>query len=131
MHIDKVSYQRLYPIGSYLNERIGFEASLEEGEDPCKAIEELRILADQSHKPLQEGEVLDHPPINGVKWETKEGLEDEVPIPKNAPREVRINRLLKQMSTCKDATMLKQYHLIVAKEPELQSFYNKKMEEFV
>lgn len=66
MTIKTVKYEKLFPTGAYLNEKIGFEAELdivgktsinpsETGvtfglEDPLAAIERLRILAEQSHK---------------------------------------------------------------------------------
>lgn len=64
MTITKVKYEGLFPTGSYLNEKIGFEAEIGtvpspspiEGmypvtsEDPLAAIEQLRKLAEQSHK---------------------------------------------------------------------------------
>lgn len=137
MKIDKVSYQRLYPIGSYLNERIGFEASLEEGESPEEAIEKLRILADHSHKPLQEGEDSFEVDKQSVKnyvsaiqpIDMREM--EESPIPKNAPEEERIKKLIGMMSTCKDKKSLETYRIIAGQEPELLLAYSEQMQKFL
>src|SRR6516164_2296515 len=42
MKIDRISYQRVFSIGMYQNERIGMEASLDENENPEVAISLLR-----------------------------------------------------------------------------------------
>jgi hypothetical protein len=50
MKIERIHYQRVYPVGSYLTERIGFEASIEEGQDPRAAIEQMRQMAEDIHR---------------------------------------------------------------------------------
>lgn len=62
MTITKVKYEKLFPAGAYLNEKIGFEAEIHSGyydgnmkvelgpEDPKEAIEQLRQLAEEIHK---------------------------------------------------------------------------------
>lgn len=60
MNITKVKYERLFPVGAYLNEKIGFEADLVQitnidtfektSESPNEAIEKLRQLAEVIHK---------------------------------------------------------------------------------
>jgi len=58
MTITKVKYEKLFPTGAYLNEKIGFEADLESNPKDesvrnlmiMKSVEFLRQLAEQSHK---------------------------------------------------------------------------------
>lgn len=50
MKIITVSYKKKFPAGVYLNEDIGFEASVDDTEDPLKTINLLRELAELSHK---------------------------------------------------------------------------------
>jgi DNA primase len=50
MRIERINYQKVFPAGSYLTERIGFEASLEEGEDQRSAIEQMRQMAEDIHR---------------------------------------------------------------------------------
>jgi hypothetical protein len=38
MKLSQISYQRVYPLGSYSTERIGLEATLDEGENPETAL---------------------------------------------------------------------------------------------
>jgi hypothetical protein len=50
MRIERINYQRVFAVGAYLTERIGFEASLEEGEDQRSAIEQMRQMAEDIHR---------------------------------------------------------------------------------
>jgi DNA primase len=50
MKIDRINYQRVFPCGAYLTERIGFEATLDAGEDQRGAIEQMRQMAEDIHR---------------------------------------------------------------------------------
>jgi hypothetical protein len=49
MIIDRIQYQKVYPLGSYTTERIGLEASLDEGENPEEALNKLKVIVDTLH----------------------------------------------------------------------------------
>jgi hypothetical protein len=42
MKIEKVSYQKLFSTGPYVNEKIGMEAQIDEGESPERALSEIK-----------------------------------------------------------------------------------------
>lgn len=48
MKVTKIIYSKKFPYAPYLNESIGFEADLLEGEDEKETIQYLRELAEQS-----------------------------------------------------------------------------------
>ncbi len=50
MKLSQISYQRVYPLGSYSTERIGLEATLDEGENPETALSHLKILVEEGHQ---------------------------------------------------------------------------------
>ena len=50
MKLSQISYQRVYPLGSYSTERIGLEATLDEGENPETALSHLKILVEELHQ---------------------------------------------------------------------------------
>jgi hypothetical protein len=63
MKVTTINYSKRFPYAPYLNESIGFEATIEEGEDIQEAIQKLREAAEQSFttahptivlKPLEE-----------------------------------------------------------------------------
>jgi len=47
MAITMVNYQKVYSVGPYISERIGLEASVDEGQDPKFILAELKKLADE------------------------------------------------------------------------------------
>jgi hypothetical protein len=47
MRIDRVSYQKVYAVAAYITERIGVEASVDEGQDPKAILAELKRLCDE------------------------------------------------------------------------------------
>lgn len=49
MSITKVEYQRVFNLGNYENERLSFEATVEEGENPGQVLDQLRVLTDVMH----------------------------------------------------------------------------------
>lgn len=50
MRFDRISYSKIYPTSSFLNERIGIEIIVEEGGDPKEALRAAKQLADEFNK---------------------------------------------------------------------------------
>jgi hypothetical protein len=48
MKVTTINYSKRFPYAPYLNESIGFEATIEEGEDIQESIQKLREQAEQS-----------------------------------------------------------------------------------
>jgi hypothetical protein len=42
MKIDKIFYQRIFPLAPYVNERVGVEVQIEEGDDPEAVLAEAK-----------------------------------------------------------------------------------------
>ncbi len=49
MNIDRIAYQKVFPIGSYATERIGLEATLDIGENPEEALTKLKTITNELH----------------------------------------------------------------------------------
>ena len=50
MNIDRIQYQKVFPISTYCTERIGLEASLDDNENPEEALSKLKIMVDTLHQ---------------------------------------------------------------------------------
>jgi len=50
MKITSVSYNKTYPTGAYANEKIGMEATLDEGETVTGVLHVLKKMCDAEHK---------------------------------------------------------------------------------
>src|SRR5690606_30559855 len=59
MKIQTISYQKVFPLGKFVNERIGLEATVSEREDVNEAYLELKKIVEETHQrlnPTLEGE---------------------------------------------------------------------------
>ena len=54
MKIDKIFYQRIFPLGPYLNERVGVEIKIEEGESPEEAFSEAKKFVSKLGSDLED-----------------------------------------------------------------------------
>lgn len=102
MHINKVTYSQLFPIGQYLNERVGVEIELTAGENPMEALETAKQLTIEFNK------------------KNSPQPEEEKVIQSNREKEAEKNRLLELMNDCKTPSELKQYS-VLAKQHGLQN----------
>ena len=59
MKIKTVSYSKLFTLGMYMNERIGFEAEIDDTEDELAALDKLKSLAETFHKQSNPGLYID------------------------------------------------------------------------
>lgn len=50
MNITKITYEKVFPIAQYCNERIGTEITITEGEDPQLAITTAKQMVEEAHK---------------------------------------------------------------------------------
>jgi len=50
MIVDRISYKKIFPLGSYTTEHIGLEASLDEGENPETALSNLKTMVEELHQ---------------------------------------------------------------------------------
>jgi hypothetical protein len=118
MKIDRVSYQKLFPLGVYINERIGVELSLEAGEDAKEALKTARKLVHEYHmeanKELYEKElskVEEHPKV--IHTDPKLNQEQSI---------------IRDISTVNSLTVLESYRLIAKNNPEIQKAYDNKLQ---
>lgn len=121
MKIRTVTYSKKYVTGPYLNHQPGFEADLEEGEDPVAALLELKALADKFDRATNNFEDTLVPVIQPERFDTE-------PI-NELPEDQRITALISDINSCKDIKVLESYRFIVKQNDQLQAAYDLKMKE--
>lgn len=112
--IKTVNYQKLFPVGAYLNERIGFEASVDEGQDPLEVLSQLKSLADKFHKES-------NPQLDGVTADPEKLPEQQV----QADR--RIGIMADDIMGCTEIKVLETYKLLTRNNAELRDVYENRM----
>jgi len=117
MKLSQISYQRVYPLGSYSTERIGLEATLDEGENPETALSHLKILVEELHQ-----ETLKSLPTDDFRGTHVRNVVEE-PIDK-------IESWKTVISMCTSITALERFKPQVDREnnQELTEAYNNKLQ---
>lgn len=116
MKVDKVTYTKSYSIGPFLQEKVGFEASIDPEDIPENVLNYLKVMADQWHK--ENNPHLDVP----MYEQTIPDMQVDAPKSRN-------EKILAGISTCNDITVLKSYSLLAKQDEATLLAYNKKLEE--
>ena len=48
--MERVSYQKIFPLGQYINEKIGVDILVNDGEDPMQLLEQARLMVHEFHE---------------------------------------------------------------------------------
>lgn len=128
MVVTKVKYEKLFPTGAYLNEKIGFEAEIEPHlnslDNPTSAIEQLRQLAEQSHREK-------YPHLYTESGSPITIMEKEESVTN------RLAQLIQDINSCTEIDQLNPfgvqigllaYESMAKSSPELKGAYDKKLQ---
>jgi hypothetical protein len=113
MNIISVNYNRTYSIGPFLNEKIGVEATIEEGDNPIEVLKSLKELADSFNKianPHLEESQPPEPIVLPI-------AQIEKPIGKS---------MVEQIMSCDSMKVLESYKLLVKNNDEWKAAYDSK-----
>jgi sulfur carrier protein ThiS len=113
MTVDRISYSKIIPIGAYCNERIGLEASINDGDNVETSMQKLKDLVNSlASNPNQvvesgNGDILVERPTD------------------------RVEAIIYDLNSCTDKKILETYKIIAKNYPKIQEAYDKKMGEFI
>lgn len=112
MKIEKINYQKAFVVGPYLQEKIGLEAQLDEGDDPDTCLQQLKGM------------------VNGMGTVMEAALMQQQDTVRIEPRQSgTVGAIINDMNSCKEKKVLETYRIIAKRSPELQAAYDKKMSE--
>lgn len=127
MQIDRISYQKVFPLGVYTNHRIGMEASLDEGEDVAQALQQLKKTVEDFHEKttplLPEPEI-----ISSNNYDEHSNGEEQLKI----TIEQQAANMVKEMVACKTTEALKTFRGLAFSESmkkftEVQNMYETRL----
>jgi hypothetical protein len=128
MKITKVTYQKAFQIGPFLQERIGVEIDLEESDDPNQAFQLAKEMTEDFHK--QANPHLEGTTIANVSGIQPERFDETQEIQAGRSTDAK-TALIQDIMSCKEVKVLESYKLLVKSQPELQVAYDKRMEELL
>jgi hypothetical protein len=117
MKIDRISYSKIIPIGSYCNERIGLEASIDEGDDVETSMQKLKDLVNS---------------LASNQIQVVESGNGELPVENRTPKEQQIANFKEAITTCTSMKALEMFKKLVDREnlPALTEAYDNKLKSF-
>jgi hypothetical protein len=121
MQIEKVNYQKVFNLGSYMSERIGVELVLNKGDNAKLALKEAKKLVEEFHKENQNTNVK-------KEEETFEPVSVLQRV-KVAPKETIAEKTKALIDICKNIDELKSWKLM-AETHKLMDYYNAKLKTF-
>jgi hypothetical protein len=116
MKVIKISYSKKFPYAPYLNESIGFEAEVEDGENVHDYVQKLRELAELSFTSAHPTVVL-HKSVEEVDKRTPEQMKiDDIAL-------IMSSKTLKELDTFKLLKGIDKdyFHAYNVKEKQLQN----------
>lgn len=139
MKITSVNYQKVFPLGQYINERIGVEIQVDPDESEVDALREAKRIVEQFHKdnnpqlytetPIQPQYFNGSFPIHDKEGNRiHSGVNIEPITPKTQPHST-----IEAINSCTTLKVLQEFDLIVQnmgkKYPEIQEAYDNKLKE--
>lgn len=116
MKLSQISYQRVYPLGSYSTERIGLEATLDEGENPETALSHLKILVEELHQ-----ETLKSLPTDDFRGTHVRNVVEE-------PQDKIERTMIEEMEACSSYPEIQSFRFTI-KNADEQAVYDRKTNE--
>ena len=123
MQFTSISFEKLFPTGAYMNEKIRVDISLNLGENPMDAIDEARKLVNENFE--KNNPHLVNPDIPII---SKHPEEKKVQFQWTEMKEQPID-FVKEINSCETLKVLESYKFIVKGKPELEKIYSEKLKE--
>lgn len=124
MTVDRISYQKVFPLGMYINERIGVEMQLDKGDSPDEALAKAKEMVEGFHNSTMSqynsGFLATTHPSDTI---------GQLPTKKVESKEVEIGLRIEDIFSCRDLKILESYRFLVRNNPDLLDAYHKKNRE--
>jgi len=111
-----ITYQRVFPLGSYSTERIGLEATLDEGENPGTALSRLKIMVEELHQ-----ETLKSLPTDDFRGTHVRNVVEE-------PQDKIERTMIEEMEACSSYPEIQSFRFTI-KDADEQAVYDRKLNE--
>ena len=114
-----ISYQKLFPLGIYINERIGIEMQLDDGDSPEVALAKAKEIVHKFHKDSNPELADSQPSIPSPELPIAQVQKDS--------KEEATQRMINEINACANKKTLETYRLIAKSSLELQQAFDNKL----
>ena len=123
-----LKYRRLYPIGPYLNEEIGFEIEIDDKQPDGNeaaiffSLTELKKLCDEAHKKL-------NPHLGETSMAQYQSFAPERIPEQQVDKRTNVEFMIDDIAACADLKILDTYRFIAKADPRIKEAYEKRFDE--
>jgi hypothetical protein len=129
MKVTSISFQKTIPTGPYMNEKLGVDIELSEGEHPEEAFTHAKELIDKWHKDNNPHLYADKPESPfGNSYSSAPFIPPLPEVQVEKPIQDRTQALIADINSCKEIKVLESYKLIARSNPDLKAAYDLKYE---
>jgi hypothetical protein len=121
MEITKVYYERIFPLAPYINEKVGFEATIDGTvESEKEALTKLKQISEEWH-------IANNPQVHS----DPNTFTDHSVIPsiQVKPEDRKIGLTVEDILSCSSLTVLQAYKSLINNDLELKMAFDKRYEE--
>lgn len=119
--ITSINYAKLFPLGAFINEKIGVECQVDDGEDVMNVLTEAKKIVTTFHydsnKELYE--------MKGMKVTDIQDSEPVVQL--SSPKLDQVQSIIKDIGTCTELKTLEAYRLIAKNNTQIQTVYDNQL----
>lgn len=114
MKIKTINYQKVFPLGQFVNERLGVEVEISESENPIEVYKEVKKIIEDAHRAMNPQ----------LEYDVVAASTDQPPH-----EERRIGNIIDDINSCENLKVLETYKFIAKQKPEFQEAYDEKFRE--
>lgn len=122
MKVTSINYQKVFPLGQYINERIGVEIQVDANEDENECLRQAKLLVERFHK--------DNNPHLYQEQESEPIVIYGEPLRKSSDKKPQIESYIDDILAVTDPEKLKnEWSLLAKSNPKLQQAYESKLKQ--
>lgn len=128
MKVITINYQKVFPLGQYINERIGVEIQVDADDNENDCLKQAKLIVERFHNENNPHLYQEQTPEYTNLRINNTDYSEPIPTTENLTQEQKINNLINQSTSIVE---LEQWKLLASnsKYPSLKESYDKKLKE--
>ena len=118
MNINEISYEKVFPLGAFINEKIRVNVSVGVGEDAKAALDVARSLVHDYH-------YENNKDIYAMRGTVERTIEPVIQTNEQS-KSNQVLSIIASINTCTETKVLESYRLIAKTNKDIQDAYDKK-----
>lgn len=126
MKITTINYQKVFPLGAYVNEKIGLEMSVDDGDNIDEAFKTAKKVVEIWHRNSNPGLEVQ---VNYAAVPGHPEYVEPSPQEKKDSKQSAEEKMIQAISTCTSIETLSTFKLLVKNNEVFQKAYNERLKQ--